>query len=78
MLFQAFVRYESMLERIVDAVDPLLDSRPMKIDTWMSGSLKQKYSDWPQLRSLLMSGTVEAWRWFFTPLLLLLSSPSAH
>ena len=45
-----------MLESIVEAVDPLLDSQPIKLENWTTGSLRDKIRDWPQMRALGLSG----------------------
>ncbi|XP_067948100.1 pyridine nucleotide-disulfide oxidoreductase domain-containing protein 2-like [Watersipora subatra] len=42
----AYPRYEETLEKLVDALQPLLDSSPPDLNKFLSGSLREKLSEW--------------------------------
>ncbi|XP_067657317.1 pyridine nucleotide-disulfide oxidoreductase domain-containing protein 2-like [Haliotis asinina] len=50
---QAFSEYEETLERIVTAMDPLLDSPPFPLTAFSSASLQEKWNSLPSIRTLL-------------------------
>ncbi|CAG2186099.1 Pyridine nucleotide-disulfide oxidoreductase domain-containing protein 2 [Mytilus edulis] len=53
---EMFVKYEHMLERIVAAIEPLLDSNPVYLPHVLaSATFKEKLSQLPSLKSLLQS-----------------------
>lgn len=56
---KAYVDYEHRLDRIVQALSPLLDVEPVHIPTWMDGdasSLKTKWANWPSVKALVSFG----------------------
>ena len=57
VVLQNFGPYEEWLDRIVAAIEPLLDTPPVDVDVWTQGSLRQKLSDWPAFKQLLRTGT---------------------
>ncbi|CAC5377461.1 Pyridine nucleotide-disulfide oxidoreductase domain-containing protein 2 [Mytilus coruscus] len=53
---EMFVQYEHMLERIVAAIEPLLDSNPVYLPHVLSSAtFKEKLSQLPSLKSLIQS-----------------------
>ena len=57
LVLQRFVEYEEMLERIVAAMDPLLESIPVYLPHIRSDSgLKETWSQLPAIKSFLQCG----------------------
>ncbi|GFR72043.1 pyridine nucleotide-disulfide oxidoreductase domain-containing protein 2 [Elysia marginata] len=54
---KAFSEYEHQLERIVSAIDPLLDNPAVSLPSVMSSSLKDKWSSLKPVRALMGSVT---------------------
>ncbi|XP_012936360.1 pyridine nucleotide-disulfide oxidoreductase domain-containing protein 2 [Aplysia californica] len=52
---ERFVEYEEQLERIVSALDPLLDSPPVSMSALTGSSLREKWSSLGSVKALLSS-----------------------
>ncbi|XP_041370100.1 pyridine nucleotide-disulfide oxidoreductase domain-containing protein 2-like [Gigantopelta aegis] len=52
---EAFGEYENMLDRIVTAIEPLLDSPPISFKSFVQSSLKDKWDSLPAVKALLAS-----------------------
>ena len=53
---QVFGDYENMLDRVVSAIGPLLDSPPISLKSLVQSSLKDKWDSLPAVRALFASG----------------------
>lgn len=53
--FQRFFEYEALLDDIVTAVDPLLDSPPPHLPSLTSSNIREKLKTLPAIKTLLKS-----------------------
>lgn len=53
---QAFPKYEAFMNRLVTAIDPLLDICPMDVAALTQGSLRQRFRALAGLRALFCAG----------------------
>lgn len=61
--FQAFPKYEEELERIVSAIDPLMDNPPPSLN--MGASFWEKWSNMAPAKTLMSSGKLKTLPFFF-------------
>lgn len=55
---KAFITYEEKLNRIVAALNPLLDVAPINLHSWLESnvSMRKKWQNWPSLKAFLTCG----------------------